>query len=337
MELLGRFGARFGKPGRHPVFLGFVPGRLEVLGRHTDYAGGHSLVCAIDRGFLFMAAANDRGTVRMAGDRDEFEPIEFPAASSIVPAAGGWANYPMTMTQRLASNLGTPRQARRGRHRVLQHPAGRQRHERVLGAHDDDVPRPRRGRRPGGLAPVPRRHPRRGGPGHVPRLLRERPDLPRARRRPGGRHVRGIRGPHRDPERQGGHALPVPVRAHGPQGRPLLAGGSRLRGLLLGGPGGEDEGGAGALQPRRAPRAGGCRRLQPGVARGPAEPRGRGGSRRSPSRQAGVARGRTRARGDSAGAPAGRTRPPVHARGSPVPARGGAGALPPGHARGSAG
>lgn len=108
--LVGRFRTRFGASGRHPVFAGFVPGRLEVLGRHTDYAGGHSLVCAIDRGFLFLASPNDRGTVRMSPDRAEFGPVEFPAASFIVPAAGEWANYPMTMVQRLAANLG-----RRGR------------------------------------------------------------------------------------------------------------------------------------------------------------------------------------------------------------------------------
>jgi len=107
LKLLDRFAARFGAPGRCSVFIGFVPGRIEVLGRHTDYAGGHSLVCALDRGFLFAAAANDRGTVRIAGDRDEFEPVEFPASASIVPAPGEWANYPMTMTQRLASNLGS--------------------------------------------------------------------------------------------------------------------------------------------------------------------------------------------------------------------------------------
>ncbi|HSV93649.1 MAG TPA: galactokinase family protein, partial [Desulfobacterales bacterium] len=91
---------------RQQVTLGFVPGRIEVLGRHTDYAGGHSLVCAIDRGFLFAATRNDRGTVRMAGTLSEFEPIEFPAAASIAPSPGSWANYPMTMTQRLAANLG---------------------------------------------------------------------------------------------------------------------------------------------------------------------------------------------------------------------------------------
>ena len=28
---------------------GFVPGRIEILGKHVDYAGGRSLVCAVDR------------------------------------------------------------------------------------------------------------------------------------------------------------------------------------------------------------------------------------------------------------------------------------------------
>ena len=29
----------------------FVPGRIEVLGKHTGYAGGRSLLCAVGRGF----------------------------------------------------------------------------------------------------------------------------------------------------------------------------------------------------------------------------------------------------------------------------------------------
>ena len=31
--------------------LWWVPGRVEVFGKHTDYAGGRSLLCAIERGF----------------------------------------------------------------------------------------------------------------------------------------------------------------------------------------------------------------------------------------------------------------------------------------------
>ncbi|MGW8256989.1 MAG: galactokinase family protein, partial [Thermoguttaceae bacterium] len=29
----------------------FVPGRIEFLGKHTDYAGGHTMVTAAERGF----------------------------------------------------------------------------------------------------------------------------------------------------------------------------------------------------------------------------------------------------------------------------------------------
>lgn len=43
----------------------FVPGRIEVLGKHTDYAGGSSLLIAIERGFTFEAwpLAEDRITI----------------------------------------------------------------------------------------------------------------------------------------------------------------------------------------------------------------------------------------------------------------------------------
>ena len=37
----------------------WVPGRLEVLGKHTDYAGGRTLICAVPRGFA--VAARPRG------------------------------------------------------------------------------------------------------------------------------------------------------------------------------------------------------------------------------------------------------------------------------------
>ncbi len=34
----------------------WVPGRIEVLGKHTDYAGGRSLLAAVERGFCVAAA-----------------------------------------------------------------------------------------------------------------------------------------------------------------------------------------------------------------------------------------------------------------------------------------
>jgi galactokinase len=105
-RLLARFQDRFPGPGSREVCFGFVPGRIEVLGRHTDYAGGRSLVCAMDKGFSFVAAAVKGGTVRLGQESAEFAPVEFPLTSDLAPVAGHWSNYPMTMARRIARNFG---------------------------------------------------------------------------------------------------------------------------------------------------------------------------------------------------------------------------------------
>ncbi|MEO7271777.1 MAG: galactokinase family protein, partial [Vicinamibacterales bacterium] len=44
----------------------WVPGRLEVFGTHTDYAGGRSLVAAVPRGFVLLSARRADGRIRVA-------------------------------------------------------------------------------------------------------------------------------------------------------------------------------------------------------------------------------------------------------------------------------
>ncbi len=105
--LLDAFQNRYPGPHGREISLGFVPGRIEVLGRHTDYAGGRTLVCAIDRGFLCVCASNRLGIIRMAEDSEEFPPVEFPLEPSITPRVGHWSNYPMTMAKRIIRNFGT--------------------------------------------------------------------------------------------------------------------------------------------------------------------------------------------------------------------------------------
>lgn len=100
------FSNRFVSDSDPEVTLGFVPSRIEVAGKHTDYAGGHTLVCAIHKGFLFIAGANSKHIIRMVEDAAEFPPLEFPLTDAIEPSAGSWANYPMTMAQRVAANFG---------------------------------------------------------------------------------------------------------------------------------------------------------------------------------------------------------------------------------------
>jgi len=100
------FRDRFASSLDPAVTLGFVPGRVEVAGKHTDYAGGHTLVCAIDKGFLFVAGANSSGAIRIVEDSLEFDSVEFPFTASIEPPLGRWENYPMTIAKRVAANFG---------------------------------------------------------------------------------------------------------------------------------------------------------------------------------------------------------------------------------------
>ena len=96
----GRRGA-----ARAPAAQAFlVPGRIEVLGKHTDYAGGRTMVFAAERGFAVVAAPRDdrRVTVTAAADGQR---IEFPLDAELAPRAGHWSNYPMTVARRIARNF----------------------------------------------------------------------------------------------------------------------------------------------------------------------------------------------------------------------------------------
>lgn len=81
----------------------FVPGRIEVLGKHTDYAGGHSLLAAVERGFSLVAVEREDATIRAYSQG--FEPAQFEFSPDLVPPMGQWSNYPMTVARRLARNF----------------------------------------------------------------------------------------------------------------------------------------------------------------------------------------------------------------------------------------
>jgi galactokinase len=88
-------------------FACLVPGRIEVLGKHTDYAGGRSLVVAVDRGFCAVATPRQDGRVRVFST-EEARPAEFEIRPDILPPVGHWSNYPMTVARRLARNFAPP-------------------------------------------------------------------------------------------------------------------------------------------------------------------------------------------------------------------------------------
>jgi galactokinase len=85
----------------------FVPGRVEVLGKHTDYAGGRSLIAAAEQGIGLVAVPREDAIIR-AWAVDVGERREFPFSAGLVPGVGHWSNYPMTVARRLARNFPGP-------------------------------------------------------------------------------------------------------------------------------------------------------------------------------------------------------------------------------------
>jgi galactokinase len=82
----------------------FVPGRVEFLGKHTDYAGGRSIVCAIERGICMVATPRADAQVRML-DVKRASTANFELSAEIEPARGHWSNFPMTVARRLARDF----------------------------------------------------------------------------------------------------------------------------------------------------------------------------------------------------------------------------------------
>jgi hypothetical protein len=88
--------------GRAPVWLYWVPGRIEVFGKHTDYAGGRSLVAAVPRGFVVPP---HRVTTTVCGVRHALECAMRVDARNGDQAFAGWPNYIAVVVRRLARNF----------------------------------------------------------------------------------------------------------------------------------------------------------------------------------------------------------------------------------------
>ena len=88
--------------GSRSVVACWAPGRIEVLGKHTDYCGGDSILAAAERGFCMLAARDD-GTVTIVDPKHTFRSVVLDRNTS--PTVGHWSNYPHTVVRRLAKNF----------------------------------------------------------------------------------------------------------------------------------------------------------------------------------------------------------------------------------------
>ncbi len=88
---------------RPPAWGWFVPGRIEVFGKHTDYAGGRSLVAAVPRGFALVAGPRDDGLLVAHDARWDVTMDVRPAGDG--RSFTGWANYVAVVARRFAHNF----------------------------------------------------------------------------------------------------------------------------------------------------------------------------------------------------------------------------------------
>lgn len=82
----------------------FVPGRIEILGKHTDYAGGRSLLCAVERGFVAVARQRTDTTVRVI-DAVHGETCELALDPQLEIPRGDWSAYVAASVRRVARNF----------------------------------------------------------------------------------------------------------------------------------------------------------------------------------------------------------------------------------------
>ncbi len=90
----------------NPTIWWFVPGRVEVFGKHTDYGGGPSLVGALSRGFLIAGRRRDDGIVRVldSGDQSVFE-VNLATGETTPAEVFGWRRYVNILARRLVRDF----------------------------------------------------------------------------------------------------------------------------------------------------------------------------------------------------------------------------------------
>ena len=102
--VVDRFTAHF---GRRPDVVVRAPGRVNLIGEHTDYNGLPVLPMAIDRHVLVAAAARDDRRIRLANADARFAQRSYQLQAGIRRfTAGDWGNYHKAAAQGLLSSLG---------------------------------------------------------------------------------------------------------------------------------------------------------------------------------------------------------------------------------------
>ncbi|HYH50353.1 MAG TPA: galactokinase [Acidimicrobiia bacterium] len=79
--------------GRSPDGVWRAPGRVNLIGEHTDYNDGFVLPVAIDRSVAVAAGRREDGVLRSWSTRDPGDPVTRPVAEAGPGRSTGWTAY----------------------------------------------------------------------------------------------------------------------------------------------------------------------------------------------------------------------------------------------------
>jgi galactokinase len=99
-SLASDFDARFGSP---PTHLSRAPGRVNLIGEHTDYNGLPVFPMALQKEVAIALRPRDDGMVVLQNADPSFPPVEFEIEPAIEPyVQGSWGNYAKAPANELA-------------------------------------------------------------------------------------------------------------------------------------------------------------------------------------------------------------------------------------------
>ena len=106
MEILKKMQDQFEKLfGKQETTAFFSPGRVNLIGEHTDYNGGHVFPCAISLGTYALVAKRQDQKMRLYSmNMEQRGIVAFDMAPLSYDAAHDWANYPMGVMKMLQDN-----------------------------------------------------------------------------------------------------------------------------------------------------------------------------------------------------------------------------------------
>src|SRR5438045_9348741 len=90
-HLKPQFEQIFGAGGRRHIIR--APGRVNLIGEHTDYNDGFVFPMAIEPQVFVVCRARDDAKVRLASSAFEGQLVEFSVDKKIAPGEPKWANY----------------------------------------------------------------------------------------------------------------------------------------------------------------------------------------------------------------------------------------------------